>query len=278
MKISYLKKIDTAKCTNCGLCTKVCPQYVIDLQTKSFTKDRCLECCHCLAVCPEKAISFDGKVTDEIKNTVKLSDFKNLVYSRRSCRNYLDKEVPIEKLTEIADFLSLSPTGTNSQKVHMTILPTKEKVRVLGKSIMSFYIFLSKLAILLSPIMLIFLGLKQTKKILKMKKHLQVYIDGKDILAYEAPALFIFHAPKNASTPDQDCSIASTLGIHYAEIQGFGTCLNGFIVYAFRLNSKFKKMCKIPKNHRIYSTFLIGYPKYSFKREVLREKSKINIL
>jgi hypothetical protein len=44
------------------------------------------------------------------------------------------------------------------------------------------------------------------------------------------------------------------------------------------LNSKFKKMCKIPKNHRIYSTFLIGYPKYSFKREVLREKSKINIL
>jgi nitroreductase/NAD-dependent dihydropyrimidine dehydrogenase PreA subunit len=278
MKTKFIKEINISKCSDCGICADLCPSENIDLEAKSFINETCLECCHCMSVCPVSAITFNGNITKNIKNKVSSSDFRDLALSRRSIRNYLDKEIPKEKLMEIADFLSFSPTGTNSQKVNITILSSKEKVQLLTKKIMKFYITLSKFAVILSPLMYILIGIKKTKRILKFRKNLQRYIDGKDILSYNAPALFIFHVPKSASTPDQDCSIASTLGVHYAETLGFGTCFNGFIVYAFALNKSLKKDLNIPKDHKVYSTFLLGYPKYSFKREVLRKKINVNLI
>lgn len=55
--------IDSSRCTECGMCRKVCP---IDINPQSFRKagiqvvaDRdCLKCGLCVAVCPVKALAF----------------------------------------------------------------------------------------------------------------------------------------------------------------------------------------------------------------------------
>lgn len=62
-------KIDTGKCTGCGLCVKVCPGSIISIggadkathgDITEFGWDGCWKCMHCLAVCPQGAISVLG--------------------------------------------------------------------------------------------------------------------------------------------------------------------------------------------------------------------------
>ena len=52
-------KVDKNKCTDCGLCIKVCK-----MDTKKVGDHECIQCGECIAVCPTKAIAWKGsKVT-----------------------------------------------------------------------------------------------------------------------------------------------------------------------------------------------------------------------
>ena len=51
--------IDEAKCTNCGLCVRVCFQQA-PLETEDMTRiqpDLCVGCGLCVGVCPQRAIA-----------------------------------------------------------------------------------------------------------------------------------------------------------------------------------------------------------------------------
>ena len=63
-KLRYLKdvttlKLDTGKCTGCGLCVSVCPHEVFIIAEKKsriVDKDACMECGACAKNCPEDAV------------------------------------------------------------------------------------------------------------------------------------------------------------------------------------------------------------------------------
>jgi len=271
-------KINKRKCISCGLCEAVCIRENIDVKNYSFGDD-CFFCYHCMAVCPKGAISDDEKISPEIKPyKIKPENFENLIYNKRSCRNYKDKEIPLKELKKIAEFLRFSPTGTNTQKLHITILGSKKKVKELSGMIMRSFRFKQKLLLLLFPFIILAVGYKKIRIALKMKKFMDKFFSGDDILSYNAPALFIFHQTKESSTPEQDGVIASTIGTLYAETLGFASCFNGFMVYGINFSGRIKKMLGIPKKHKVYSAFLLGYPKYKFSRRVLRDEAKYKIL
>jgi ferredoxin len=48
-------KVDKNKCTDCGLCIKVCK-----MDTKKVGDHECIQCGECIAVCPTKAIAWKG--------------------------------------------------------------------------------------------------------------------------------------------------------------------------------------------------------------------------
>ncbi|TRZ96237.1 4Fe-4S binding protein [bacterium] len=59
----YPLKIDSATCTECGVCFKVCPMQIAPFKFKKdkveLVKDRdCLKCQSCVHACPEKSLSF----------------------------------------------------------------------------------------------------------------------------------------------------------------------------------------------------------------------------
>ena len=59
-------KIDTEKCTKCGLCASECPTLIIDgkngfPEIKEGKDKNCIKCQHCLAICPTGALSILGK-------------------------------------------------------------------------------------------------------------------------------------------------------------------------------------------------------------------------
>jgi ferredoxin len=65
MKDIYLKnvatlKLDSSKCTSCGLCLDVCPRDVLSMPDDTLTIaaiDRCIECGACSLNCPFDALS-----------------------------------------------------------------------------------------------------------------------------------------------------------------------------------------------------------------------------
>jgi len=64
MKHKYLKnvvtlKLNTEKCTGCGMCINVCPHRVFSLnngKAEIINKDQCMECGACAKNCPFSAI------------------------------------------------------------------------------------------------------------------------------------------------------------------------------------------------------------------------------
>ncbi len=65
MKQKYLKnvvklRLDSDKCTGCGICLDVCPHNVFKMENKKskiINKDSCMECGACDKNCPVKAIN-----------------------------------------------------------------------------------------------------------------------------------------------------------------------------------------------------------------------------
>ena len=52
----------TEKCTECGLCARICPTKNITVTDKPVWKNHCTQCLACIHRCPEKAIEY-GKIT-----------------------------------------------------------------------------------------------------------------------------------------------------------------------------------------------------------------------
>jgi len=52
-------KVETEKCTGCGVCIEVCPPEAISLSNDKavINKDTCAECGLCVDQCPNGAIS-----------------------------------------------------------------------------------------------------------------------------------------------------------------------------------------------------------------------------
>jgi NAD-dependent dihydropyrimidine dehydrogenase PreA subunit len=70
MKHRYLSnsatlKLDPAKCSGCGMCTKVCPHNVLKVisgKAVIVDKDACMECGACSRNCPSLALSVNPGV------------------------------------------------------------------------------------------------------------------------------------------------------------------------------------------------------------------------
>ncbi|MDF9408748.1 4Fe-4S binding protein [Pelotomaculum isophthalicicum JI] len=70
MKNRYLKNVSTLKmnsdrCTGCGMCIEVCPHKVFDLKngrSEIVDKDACMECGACAKNCPFNAIEVNPGV------------------------------------------------------------------------------------------------------------------------------------------------------------------------------------------------------------------------
>jgi len=288
-------KINLENCSGCEACIDICPRdcFHLDPKNKSvYTSYRCRNCYHCIAICPEGAISHRDISAEEfsiIANSLN-SDFKNpeqtyyFLKGIRSTRSFKDKPIELEIMENLIDITRYAPTGHHSQNVELTLVSEPKTLQLLKDLSAETIIFILK--IIDNPFYrflarLIGLGRyvrKAQKSRHRFVRMFEGFKEGTDYLFHGAPAVIVFHADKNGTTPEANCNIAATYLSILANSYGLGTCFVGYLTYYSKFKSKIRDVLKIPKNNKIYQVIILGYPKHDFRTFVYRKNPQINLI
>jgi len=293
MQKSVTTFIDQESCIGCGLCVKVCPAETISMHNgkAKVTGTYSMACGHCQAVCPVDAIR-----VEDLENPFTLtsatmdpnwlvhgeSDVGQLVrlmLSRRSCRNYKDKEINPAILEDLVKIGTTAPSGTNSQLWTFTVLSNRGEVVTLGEQIARFFQRLNKIAARpwLRFLAKIFIGdglgryyrtyfdTVQTGLRLWYEEHI-------DTLFHGAVAAILVGGKDDASTPMEDALLASQNILLAAHCLGLGSCMIGFAVEAIKRDKEIRKILDIPGDESVYAVIALGYPDEKYNKIALRKK------
>lgn len=271
-KLSF--KVDTEKCTKCGLCADECVFNAIVLDENNYPTmnypNSCLKCQHCSALCPKEAISlFD----EDVKGPVSVSDFsanyhymKNLVLTRRSIRKYKDQNVEKEVIRDLCKTALYAPTGKNTCSIHFTVINDKEILERFKKSL---YEKLLNDDFSKKP------NLKMFDVIAKTYKN-----KGKDIVFAGAPHIIVASAsPKESIDVNTDSVIALSYFEMLAISKGLGTLWDGILKFLLNdIYPELKDELGIPESHKIGYAMAFGIPAITYKNTINRDSANIHFV
>jgi nitroreductase len=226
----------------------------------------CNQCGHCVAVCPKGALTHSAipaedcsKIVSEL--VVNEEQAIQFLRSRRSIRAYKAKPVEREKIERLIGTARCAPTGGNSQMVEWLVVTDKNKLHAIAaKTITHFRREINEkpqLLAYLSPI-------------------LKFWESGHDSILWNAPALLVASAPKEAATGMQDVCISLTYLDLLAPTMGLGTCWAGLVQQAIISVPALKEFLGLPTDHPHHYPMMLGYPKAKYYRVPGRRPPKIN--
>ena len=262
----------TGRCMYCNHC-QPCPAHIdiaavtkfLDLATQqdtvpetvaqhywalSATADDCLMCGQCTAVCPMRAVSISGYDTGQIEKKedlrLKPGEVLDVIRFRRSIRQFKQKEIPKEVISQILEAGRLTHTAKNMQDVSFVVL-NKEKSRIEQMAV-SLFRKIKPFADLFSP-----MARKN-----KIDEH---------FFFFNAPTVIVILAR------DKTNGILAAQNMEFvAEANGLGVLFSGFFTMAANTSPKIRRAIGIPKGKRAAMTLVLGYPDVKFLRSVQREK------
>ena len=291
--------VDYELCIGCGLCISVCPSDTLEIRDgkSHVVGPRSLGCGHCQAVCPTEAIKVQALGPDNLSlKTIQASDrwtkhgafdtgaLVDLMRSRRSCRNYKDKPVPLELLHDLVKIGVSAPSGTNEQAWTFTLLPTREAVMKVGEATMGFFKKLNRMA-----------GKAWLRQGLKLvgKPELEAYHaeyaervglaieeyerSGKERLFHGATAAIMVASRPGGTTPVEDALLATQNILLAAHAEGLGSCLVGFVVEAAKNDKRITRAAGMPADETLNAVIALGWPREKYKRQVARPTPLVRV-
>lgn len=257
------------KCIGCGLCVQDCPAKNLEVENgKSSVQGICMECGHCFAVCPTKAVNISDYPSDGVvefeKDVPYVSGdaFLNLIKSRRSIRNYLEKPIDKETWSKILEAGRFTATGVNAQDVKYVVVQNElEKVKkYVWNGFINVIEQLKKVQGENSPFV---------QKLQSMNAAYQASPQN-DSLFFNAPALLVI----TSSSPLNGGLAASNIEL-MAHAEGLGVLFSGFIQRALVMSDDACDYLEIDKT-KICACMLVGYPNVKYQRSVPRKAAKIH--
>jgi len=287
--------IDYARCVACGLCVKVCKGGPLDLHDGRVTIDParhfgCMACGHCMAVCPRECITVTGRDLSPAdmlamparEGHANYAALLALMQSRRSIRNYQDREVPHDVVERIIRAASSAPMGIPPSEVGVLVLEGREKVRRFKDALL---VAAKSMKKTMSPFMLTllrpFLG-RETYQMMRtfvlpvLDTYLKKDAEGGDWFFYEAPLALYFYGSPWADPAD--ATIAATYAVLAGESLGLGSCVLGFPGHLLKYNRRLKEKYHLPKKMTPGVAVVFGYPAVAYRRTVERRFADVRFV
>ncbi len=229
--------IDSEMCKRDGLCVRVCP--------KVFTQDApgsvpevsrpefCNDCGHCLLICPAGAIrhrNLEGRVVGEVEKELLPSfrQVREMVRSRRSIRNFLEKPVERELIEKVIDAARFAPSAKNTQSTQFIAVDDGEALRRIA-SMTAEWLGRSakKLRNPLVRALYLMRGLTTKEEYSRWIGQFELTArnmeNGVDTILYRAPALVLFHADRRLRFAEANANLALQNATFAACALGLGT-------------------------------------------------------
>ncbi len=272
--------LDIHRCTGCGLCLSVCPEkrLVLAGKTVSIMGSTCMACGHCQAACPTAAIRVEGLAVElglqhvtEKHGIVAPGEFDcaalvQLMRSRRSCRNFLSRQVERSLLEDLVRIGTTAPSGTNSQAWSFVILPTRSDVEIFGDGVASFFRSLNRRA--RNPFFRFLARVFHGDSLERYYKRYWAMVDKAlrewdethvDRLFHGAASAIVVCGDRSASCPSEDALLATQNILLAAHALGLGTCLIGFAVEAVRRKPQLRDLLQLGVHEEVYAVIAVGY-------------------
>ena len=168
-------------------------------------------------------------------------DFKTLLKSRRSIRDFQDKEIPESIVNEIIQDTCLAPTASNRQPCRFIIIRNREQIKKLSDE--------SKRNLLDDLARNPDLPLKQYEAALR---------DAQFNVFYNAPCLVYVIGHRDVYSLEVDCGLTVAYFMFAATSRGLGTCWVG--LGAHIRDRGILGEIGVPDDCRIVAPIILGYP------------------
>ena len=281
--------IDRDKCDDCGLCATRCLLCFSNKDgeiTVNAGEATCSLCGHCVSLCPTGAIHHTRMNMDNflpVDRTVRFDTdaFIHFIRTRRSHRHFKDRGIPRSHLETLVDACRYAPTGGNRQTVEIKIIQDPGKMKRFSDHTVDYFMSLYKkveeqVAELKAAGKELPKDLRSMQANFSRYKYIGLARDlGLDVIFYKAPAVMLFHSPTYSTTPKDDCVIAAQTVAMLAMTMGLGTCYIGLFTVASNAHPPIAEELRLPPNHKVFSTLIVGYPKLKYLRSVDRKPAKV---
>jgi nitroreductase/NAD-dependent dihydropyrimidine dehydrogenase PreA subunit len=251
--------VDHDRCTQCGICTKICSFGLIDQadetnfpQMQEAKAPLCINCGHCEAFCPSEALLLDLRPDEKIYlmsdfGTIAPEDVSFYLKKRRSVRHYKREPVPRETILEILDIARYAASGSNGQPVEWLVIYDPEKVRRIAELTIEWMKSLLNTAHPMSSYVPVFVS---------------AWEQGNDVICRGAPHLLFAHIPEENPIASIDAIIALTHFDIAAPAFGIGTCWAGFVAAAAMFYEPLQKELDLPAGRKSAYAMMFGHPQY----------------
>jgi nitroreductase/NAD-dependent dihydropyrimidine dehydrogenase PreA subunit len=285
-------RVDSSRCKLCGLCVKICKGGPLYIEGNKVLVDYslglgCMACGHCAAVCPQGCITVEGRdlAPEDLEplppqeSRATYDELKSLLLSRRSVREFQNRDVAEEDVDKIIFAATTAPMGIPPSDVKVLVFSGRAKVREFKNDMLAalkpmIRIFSGPMLFLMRP----FLG-KQAVDMFRTflvplaRDYIEKDKQGIDLFAYDAPLAMLFYSEPGADAADP--LIAATYAMIAAESLGVGTCMLGFPAPLLKRDKKLLAKYAIPPKSAIGIMVIFGYPAVKFQRSIRRRFADI---
>jgi len=283
-------EIDSTKCSKCGFCLDVCPNYVFALgegrvMTVKYPEQCCI-CGHCVAICPENALIHQEMPAEKFEGLpavhISPENMRNLLLSRRSIRAYKEKRVPKELIEQLIEVGIHAGTSSNGQSENFVVIQDRGFLTQLEKMVLE--VMWNKGMKYLGNSIGQNLAKRQIgEEMLKQALPYHYILKNRrqnnqlvGMVFRNAPVVIVTHGLRTNFMAHANCSIAARNMEIMAKTMGLGTCWVGFLTAAAHLaKGKMERYLEIPDDHSIYGAMMVGYSKHQYRKVPPRKERQI---